>query len=282
VAIALENCRSVMEAKQHSVTSDVSSGPLAVDGDHTRLVQIVTNLVTNAAKFTQHGGEIHVAASESDGTIEIRVRDTGIGIPEDALPRIFALFSQSDSSDEREHSGLGVGLTLARWLVELHGGTLTAASEGRGRGSEFLIRLPKMAADCVPAHPAVIPAARVPESPALHVLVIDDYIDATRALERLLRSMGHTVSVAHDGKTGIELAQRSQPDVILLDIGLPQMNGYSVAKHLRSLGSSSRIIALTGYGSEPARERVREAGINGHLVKPVDADDLEAAIYNGS
>ena len=278
VADALVSCHDLLESKQHTVTVHLPSEALVVDGDQTRLVQILTNVLGNAAKYTGHGGEIRIDADEADRTIDLRVRDNGVGIPADLLPRIFYLFSQSDGAEAREHGGLGVGLALARWLVELHGGKLTASSEGPGRGSEFRIRLPRMIAGHVSSDSAVPSTTPVAELPALHVLVVDDYVDATRALERLLRVMGYTVSVAHDGRTAIELAQRLQPDVILLDIGLPKMNGYSVAKHLRSLGSSTRIIALTGYGAEPARERVREAGMDGHLVKPVDADDLVAAI----
>ncbi len=278
VADALVSCHDLLESKQHRVTVHLPSEALVVDGDQTRLVQILTNILGNAAKYTGHGGEIRIDADEADRTIDLRVRDNGVGIPADLLPRIFYLFSQSDGAEAREHGGLGVGLALARWLVELHGGKLTASSEGPGRGSEFRIRLPRMIAGHVSSDSAGPSTTPVAELPALHVLVVDDYVDATRALERLLRVMGHTVSVAHEGRTAIELAQRLQPDVILLDIGLPKMNGYSVAKHLRSLGSSTRIIALTGYGAEPARERVREAGMDGHLVKPVDADDLVAAI----
>jgi PAS domain S-box-containing protein len=281
VAEALESCRRLLDARQHRVTVQLSSDALVVDGDRTRLVQILTNLLNNAAKYTPLNGDISIVTDAADRMIEIRVRDNGIGIPEDLLPRIFYLFSQSDGADARDHGGLGIGLALARWLVELHGGALTASSEGPGCGSEFRIRLPRMTAGSKSSESrASAPSTAAEELPALHVLVVDDYVDATRALERLLRVMGHTVSVAHDGRTGIELAQRVHPDVILLDIGMPEMNGYSVARHLRSLGSSSRIIALTGYGAEPAREHVREAGIDGHLVKPVDVDALTAALHN--
>ncbi len=281
VADALETCREMLEAKEHRVITRLSPEPLTVDGDRPRLVQILTNVLSNAAKFTEPGGEVVIVAGESDGTIEVLVRDNGAGIPAELLPRIFDLFSQGERAAERAHDGLGVGLALAHQLVGMHAGTLTAASEGVGHGSEFRIRLPGMKA--VPAHHSApaLPARTVPDSPSLHVLVIDDYVDTTRALERLLRTMGHTVSVAHDGRSGIELAQRLRPNVILLDIGLPRMDGYSVARHLRSQGLSTRIIALTGYGAETARESVQEAGMDGHLVKPVDADDLEAAISVG-
>jgi PAS domain S-box-containing protein len=275
---ALETCRDMLEAKEHRVVTHVSPDPLMVDGDRPRLVQILTNVLSNAAKFTEPGGEVAIVAGQSDGTIEVRVRDNGMGIPEELLPRIFDLFSQGERSPQRAHDGLGVGLALAQRLVGMHAGTLTAASEGVGRGSELRIGLPAMK-DVPVHHPAPArPTSAAADSPSLHVLVIDDYVDTTRALGRLLRAMGHTVSIAHDGRSGIALAQRLRPDVILLDIGLPQMDGYAVARQLRSQGSSTRIIALTGYGAEITRETVREAGIDGHLVKPVDADDLQAAI----
>ena len=288
VADALDTCREIVDARRHRVTTRFpadADGALLVDGDRIRLVQVVTNILNNAAKFTEPGGEIAIDAGERDGAFEICVRDNGIGISADRLPRIFDLFFQSDQSPDRAKGGLGVGLTLARRLVDLHAGTLTASSAGAGRGSEFRIALPRAAADSVrPVVAAQPPAAAPRPSASLRVLVIDDYVDATRALTRLLGVMGHQVIIAHDGKSGIELAERVCPDVILLDIGLPEMDGYSVARHLRSLPSmaATRIIALTGYGAERARRAGREAGFDLHLVKPVDADELEAALCRGA
>ena len=283
VADALETCRELVDTRGHRVTTRFPDDALMVDGDRIRLVQVVTNILNNAAKFTEPGGEIEIEAGPRERALEIRVRDTGIGISADRLPRIFDLFFQSDPSPDRVHGGLGVGLTLARRLVDLHLGSLTASSAGAGCGSEFRMALPRAIpglADpetCQPVVAAQGPFARQ------RVLVIDDYVDATRALERLLMVMGHEVIIAHDGKSGIELAERVRPDVILLDIGLPEMDGYSVARQLRSLPSTSamRIIALTGYGAERARQSVREAGFDLHLVKPVDADELEAALSAG-
>ena len=213
------------------------------------------------------------------------MRDSGVGISAERLPRIFDLFSQSDPSPDRAHGGLGVGLTLARRLVDMHAGELTASSAGPGRGSEFRIALPALTtAPIRQAAPPLQPAASAAKPPAaLRVLVVDDHVDATRALRRLLLVMGHEVTIAHDGKSGIEMASRDRPDVILLDIGLPQMDGYSVARHLRSLPHfvTTRIIALTGYSAEEARQNVRRAGFDQHLVKPVDADELEAALCAG-
>jgi CheY-like chemotaxis protein len=239
----------------------------------------LTNVVNNAAKFTAPGGEIYLDVRHLDGMVEIRVRDSGVGISEERLPRIFDLFWRSDASPDREHGGLGVGLTLARWLVDLHAGALSASSGGEGRGSEFRIRLPSTAAvparrDAIPTRPAPLDSAST-----LHVLLIDDNVDATNALNRLLRIMGYSVTIAYDGKSGIDMARQLRPDVILLDIGLPRMDGYAVARHLRSLPdlATTRIIALTGYGHD-ASERVRAAGMDRHLIKPVDADELLAAL----
>jgi two-component system CheB/CheR fusion protein len=283
VTDALETCREMVDARGHRVTTRLPDNALMVDGDRIRLVQVVTNILNNAAKFTEPGGEIDIDAGERDGVLEIRIRDSGVGISEDRLPRIFDLFFQSDPSPDRSHGGLGVGLTLARRLVELHAGTLTALSGGIGCGSEFSIALPRSVASRV--DPAVHVPAAAAQGPfaRLRVLVVDDYVDATRALERLLVVMGHEVIIAHDGRSGIELAERVRPDVILLDIGLPEMDGYSVARYLRSLPSTAatRIIALTGYGAEQARQSVREAGFDLHLVKPVDADELEVALSAG-
>jgi len=281
VADAIETCREMLDEKGHHVTTQLPAQPVVVDGDRIRLVQVLTNILNNAAKFTAPGGEIDIVVGCENGAVGIRVRDNGIGISADRLPRIFDLFSQSDPAPDRAHSGLGVGLTLARRLIELHQGTVTASSAGVEGGSEFCILLPPATADRV-AGRVVAPAAPVSAgtSARMRVLVVDDYVDATRALERLLTVMGHEVIVAHDGRSGIELAERVCPDVILLDIGLPEMDGYSVARHLRSLPSVSatRIIALTGYGAERARQNFRDAGFDLHLVKPVDADELEAAL----
>ena len=279
VADALETCRQLFAIRNHRVTTDLPSDPLMVDGDRIRLAQALTNVVNNAAKFTEPGGEIHLVAGHFDGMIEIRVRDTGVGISEEQLPRIFDLFSRSDASPDREHGGLGVGLTLARWVIDLHAGALSASSAGEGRGSEFRLRLPSTTA--VPARrDATPPRTLVPgNASALHVLIIDDNVDATNALNRLLRVMGYTVTIAYDGQSGIDLAQQLRPDVILLDIGLPRMDGYAVARRLRSLPEfvTTRIIALTGYGHD-ASERVRAAGMDRHLIKPVDGDELQAAL----
>jgi PAS domain S-box-containing protein len=280
VADALESCRQLFAVRKHRLTTDLPSDPLMVHGDRIRLSQALTNVVNNAAKFTAPGGEIYLDARQFDETVEIRVRDSGVGISEERLPRIFDLFWRSDASPDREHGGLGVGLTLARWLVDLHAGVLSASSVGEGCGSEFRIRLPRTAG--LQACRDASPPRRAPPSDSTstpHVLVIDDNVDATNALNRLLRILGYSVTVAYDGKSGIDMARQLRPDVILLDIGLPRMDGYAVARHLRSLPdlARTRIIALTGYGHD-ASERVRAAGMDRHLIKPVDVDELVAAL----
>jgi PAS domain S-box-containing protein len=281
VADALETCRQLFDAREHRVTTGLPSDALMVHGDRIRLAQALTNVVNNAAKFTEPGGEIDIVAGQFDGMIQIRVRDSGVGISEEQLPRIFDLFSRSDASPDREHAGLGVGLTLARWLIDLHAGALSASSAGEGRGSEFRITLPSTTAvaarrDSGPLPPHV---SAPDDGSAVRVLVIDDNVDATKALNRLLRILGYSVSIAYDGQSGIDLAQQLRPDVILLDIGLPRMDGYAVARHLRSLPdlARTRIVALTGYGHH-ASERVRAAGMDRHLVKPVDVEELQAAL----
>jgi CheY-like chemotaxis protein len=284
VADALDSCRQLFAARKHRVTTDLPSDPLMVHGDRIRLSQALTNVVNNAAKFTAPGGKISLDARDVDGMVEIRVRDSGVGISEERLPRIFDLFWRSDASPDREHGGLGVGLTLARSLVDLHAGALSASSAGEDRGSEFRIRLPSTTA--VPARRDAIPTRQAPaidSASALHVLVIDDNVDATNALNRLLRIMGYAVTIAYDGTSGIDMARQLHPDVILLDIGLPRMDGYAVARHLRSLPdlATTRIIALTGYGHD-ASERVRAAGMDRHLIKPVDADELLAVLGTAS
>src|SRR5262245_6848958 len=276
----MESCRQLFAARKHRVMTELPSDPLMVDGDRIRLSQALTNIVNNAAKFTAPGGEIYLDARHFDGTVEIRVRDSGAGISAERLPRIFDLFWQSDASPDREHGGLGVGLTLARWLVDLHAGALSASSPGEGRGSEFRITLPTTIA--FPARRDSIPKRNAPplnSASTPQVLVIDDNVDVTNALNRLLRIMGYSVTIAYDGKSGIDIAERLRPDVILLDIGLPRMDGYAVARHLRSLPdlATTRIIALTGYGHD-ASERIRAAGMDRHLIKPVDADELLAAL----
>ena len=278
MAHAAEAARPLIEARQHHLEVSPPPGPARVPGDPTRLEQVLTNLLNNAAKYTEPGGRIHLSAEVAPGAATIRVRDTGIGIPAETLPRIFDLFAQDDRSLVRSQGGLGIGLTLVRSLVELHGGTVHAASAGPGKGSEFVVRLPAPPGD--PAAPGRAPAESAPGRPHRRILVVDDHADSARTLARVLELWGHEVRVAHSGPDGIAEAAARPPDLILLDIGLPGMDGYEVARRLRALAApaSMALVALTGYGQDEDRRRARDAGFDHHLVKPVDFDDLRGLL----
>jgi len=240
-----------------------------IEGDRARLVQVVSNLVTNAAKYSEPGGHIGVRACMAEGRLHILVKDTGVGIPPEMLERIFEMFTQVDRTLERTRGGLGIGLTLVRRLVELHGGSIVARSGGCAKGSEFEIVLPVHAARVLPA--AADEAGEM-AGIARRVLVTDDNEDAAESLARMLRMMGHEVRTACDGERCIAACEEFRPDVVLLDIGMPNMNGYDAARIIRSRpwGSEVLIVALTGWGQEEDRRRAREAGIDHHLVKPAD------------
>ena len=289
----LQACEGMVVAQRHQVTFTPSPEPVTVDVDPIRMEQVINNLLTNAIKYTPAGGEIWLEVSQDrrrtgagpprrDDTpadeAVVRVRDTGIGIEPDMLESVFDLFTQGDRPLDRSQGGVGLGLTLVRRLVQMHGGTVRATSEGSGRGSTFEVRLPALPPGDVGAPtPAQRPAAPLPHAePAhppqpRHVLIIEDGPDARRALGRLLEIWGHHVEVAEDGTRGVERAIESRPDVALIDIGLPGLNGYEVARRLRQvMGDKIRLIALTGYGQPDDQERTRAAGFDQHLVKPVN------------
>ena len=273
-AAAVEATRPLIDARGHRLSVELPRGPLRVRGDATRLTQVLVNLLTNAAKYTPEGGQIRLAAGrEGDGAV-VRVRDNGVGIPPEMLPKVFDLFIQVEQSLERSQGGLGIGLTLVQRLVELHGGSVAASSEGVGKGSEFAVRLPLLAdeaaGDAGGAKGEPVPPA------ARRILVVEDNKDSAESLAMLLRLQGHEVATAHDGTKGLEEAARSLPGVVLLDIGLPGLSGYDVARRLRATSGLEKalLIALTGYGGEADRQRSHEAGFNAHLVKPVDPDEL--------
>jgi CheY-like chemotaxis protein len=238
------------------------------------LTQVVGNLLNNACKFTDKGGHVWLTVALDDEQAVIRVRDTGIGIAAEHLPGLFEMFAQVDTSLERSRDGLGIGLTLVKTLVEMHGGTVVAHSEGLGRGSEFTVRLPVLTVALEPVSP---PAASA-RAPAVRrrILIVDDSEDGAESLSMLLQLAGHETHMAHDGRAAIEAAERLRPDAILLDIGLPIMNGYEVCSHIRRQpwGKSLVLVALTGWGQEEDRHRSREAGFDAHMVKPVDHDLL--------
>jgi two-component system CheB/CheR fusion protein len=274
---AVEMVRPLIDARRQELTVLLPSEPVGLQGDPVRLPQVVANLLNNASKYTPEGGHIGVATERRSRAVDIRVRDDGMGIPAEMLPCIFDLFVQADRSLDRSHGGLGVGLTLVRRLAEMHGGTVTASSAGPGRGSEFVVSLPT--ADTISAAPRGTAGESAEDSGARRILVVDDNRDAAESLAVMLRLMGHGVETAHSGPAALALAPALAPDVVLLDIGLPGMDGYEVARRLRAAGEPQPVlIAVTGYGQEEDRRRSREAGCDHHLVKPVDHEDLERVI----
>ena len=239
--------------------------------------QVISNLLNNAVKFTPHGGTVSVQAVRDNDWAVLRVRDTGRGITPDLLPRIFDLFTQGDRSLDRSEGGLGIGLTLVENLVRMHSGSIEARSEGAGLGSEFIVRLPIVAT--VPASNAETVAASIPGQ-SKQILIIEDNVDAADTLAMMLQTMGHEAHAAYDGPSGLKDFVQWRPSVVLLDIGLPGMNGFEVAQRLRASSPKNhlKIIALSGYGSDSDRERSRNAGFDHHLVKPVGFDALEKVL----
>ena len=279
IARVVEAVRPTIEAMRHRLTVEVEARPLPMVGDPTRLDQVMINLLNNAAKYTEPGGSIALHVARDDRRARIRVVDTGIGIPAEMLPRIFDLFTQVDHALDRSQGGLGIGLTLVRRLVELHGGTVAVRSEGPGRGSEFVVELPLAAAADSPAPaPSVRPPAGALPGPR-KILVVDDQADAASILARLLRSRGHQARAVGDGVAALAAIAVDRPDVVLCDIGLPGMNGYAIARRIRrDERGPGRIllVALTGYGQTEDIRLAREAGFDHHLVKPTDLDAIEA------
>ena len=276
VADAVETARPVIDAKHHKLVVSLPADPVLLDADPLRLSQALTNLLTNAAKYSEPRGHIALTARREGSEIVITVRDSGVGVAPEMLSQIFDLFMQDSRSADSSQGGLGVGLALVKSLVEMHGGSVYARSEGLGRGSEFLVRLP------APALTALQDPKGVQESteatwPRHRILVVDDNEDSANALGRVLNSFyGQEVEVAHDGPSALEVAQAFKPDIVLLDIGLPGMDGYELARRLRRMPEfkSITLLALTGRGHEQDRLRSREAGFDQHLVKPVDPADI--------
>jgi CheY-like chemotaxis protein len=249
---------------------------MIVMGDEQRLVQALTNLLANAAKYTDAGGSITVAVGVDGAEVQLRVRDSGRGIAPGLLPRVFDLFVQGDRTPDRSEGGLGLGLPIVRSIVERHGGSVSAFSGGVGRGSEFVMKLP-VAPDTTPLPAARPLLASATDAPSVRkVLIVDDNADAAQALCALLSDIGYSCETAFDGPSGLEAVTRFDPDVVLLDIGLPHVDGYEVARRIRCLprGAQKLIVAVTGYGQEQDRQRSAEAGFDAHLVKPVDFDQL--------
>jgi PAS domain S-box-containing protein len=279
VSVAVEASRPLIEKWGHELTVTIPPEPMLLDADPARLSQVLLNLLNNAAKYTKQGGHIGLTAECDGGAVVLRVTDTGIGIPAEMLPRVFEMFTQVDDSLDRAQGGLGIGLTLVQRLVELHGGTVAAHSAGPGQGSEFVVRLPLPSPE--PEAPAtagpVPPAGASGPVPQRRILVVDDNKDAADSLGMLLRVMGNDVHIAYDGLEAVGAATTWHPQVVLMDIGLPKLNGYEAARRIREQNGSQDmvLIALTGWGQEEDRRRSREAGFDQHLTKPVDFNALQ-------
>ncbi|MGB9109908.1 MAG: ATP-binding protein [Telluria sp.] len=279
---AVEQARPLVDARRHHLSLALPAQAAHVYGDSTRLIQIVTNLLNNATKYTPQGGVIELELTQDASTVQVVVRDNGMGIDAALLPHVFDLFVQGDRSSDRAQGGLGVGLALVKSLVERHGGSISAASAGEGAGSEFTIRLPR-AHDNVPTL-ALPQQGDTADIQALDILIVDDNADAADTLSMYLSTMGHQLRVAYEGHSALGLAAEAAPDVLLLDIGLPDIDGYELAQRVRALPQTAHatLIALTGYGQHADRERSVAAGFNHHLTKPVDVAALLHFLRNVS
>jgi signal transduction histidine kinase len=278
IASAVETSRPLVEAGNHNLAVALPGDSLLVEGDATRLAQVFANLLNNAAKYTDPGGEISLSAVREGETVKVSVRDNGIGIAPEALPRIFEMFMQAGAPGRSTQPGLGIGLTLAKSLVELHGGTIAAASKGPGKGSEFTVRLPLAAAQALPVPEGV--AIALAGQRRRRVLIVDDNRDAADSLGALLQVLGAEVRVVHSGPNALETLERFKPEVVFLDIGMPEMDGYEVARRIRGRDEwrALRLVALTGWGQERDRRLSKAAGFDHHLIKPADVETLQAVL----
>ena len=283
VAAAIEPARPLLEAKQHALEVALPAEPIELEVDPLRMSQALSNLLTNAAKYTDAGGAIKVSAVlEAEGLV-IRVQDNGIGLSAAAIPNLFEMFSQVDSVIDRAEGGLGIGLALVKGLLALHGGSVEAGSGGIGKGSEFVIRLPRLAVVPGGRETTVEPAAVARTAgPRGRILVVDDNRDAAETLALVLQMSGHDLLVAHSGREALELGTRAHPDAIILDIGMPDMTGYEVARRIRreAWGRKAFLLAITGWGQEDDKEAARAAGFDAHLTKPVTPDQVEQMLTN--
>jgi len=284
VASAVETSRPLIEASGHELTVTLPPEPIPLDADLTRLAQVFSNLLNNAARYTEQGGHIWLTAELASGgrqppdEVVVKVRDTGLGIPADMLPKIFEMFTQVDRSLERSQGGLGIGLTLVKRLVEMHGGSVEARSDGPSQGSEFTVRLPVAVASASPQpQPPKGEGEKTADPAGRRILVVDDNKDSADSLSMMLRITGMEVRTAYDGLEAVAAAAAFNPDVVFLDIGLPKLNGYEAARRIREQpwGKDMVLVAVTGWGQEVDRRRSQEAGFNAHMVKPVDPAALQ-------
>jgi signal transduction histidine kinase len=276
---AIEACRTIAEEARHDVSVDLPSTPIYLDADPVRLAQVFSNLLNNSCKYTPPGGMIQLTAERDGAAVEVTIKDTGVGIPPEKLNAIFELFTQVDQSLERSQGGLGIGLTIVRRLIEMHGGTVAARSAGSGRGSEFVVRLP-IRVETQEREQAPPPAAREGAATRRRILVVDDNRDSATSLAMLLQMTGNDARTAHDGEDAVRQADEYRPELILLDIGLPKMNGYDACHAIRKQpwGKEIAIVALTGWGQDDDLRKSQAAGFNAHLVKPVDFEALSTLI----
>jgi PAS domain S-box-containing protein len=281
IEAAVDAARPVIDARQHSLALDLPEERIYLDADPVRLTQVFSNLLINAAKYTNSKGQIHVGVVKEGGDVAVSIRDNGIGISTELMPRLFTLFTQARPAQERSEGGLGVGLALVRGLITLHGGHVQARSDGINQGSTFIVRLP------LSGNANDVGAAEPTDSPAslhrgLQVMVVDDNQDVAESCRTLLELSGHRVSTAYTGREALELAESLHPDVMLLDIGLPDMSGYEVARHVRATrwGATADLIAITGWGQDADRERAFRAGFDHHLTKPISTDSLETLLQS--
>jgi PAS domain S-box-containing protein len=275
---AVETSRPLIDQLGHTLTVEAPAEAIHIDGDLVRMAQVISNLLNNSAKYTEAGGRIWLTAAREDNQAVIKVRDTGMGISAELMPRVFEMFAQAEPAATRSPGGLGIGLTLVKRLVEMHGGTITVHSDGSGQGSEFVMRVPVATSEPLPSAIEVKSKPKLASEPAtpIRILVVDDNHASADSLGLLLRLLGNEVRIEHDGLAAVEAAREFEPRVVLLDIGLPKLNGYETAQRIRQQPWASKavLIALTGWGRDVDREHSRQAGFDHHLVKPLDLDVL--------
>jgi CheY-like chemotaxis protein/two-component sensor histidine kinase len=274
---AIETSLPTIKEAGHELTIDAPPSAIYVDADLTRMGQVFANILNNAAKYTQPGGRIRVAVEQADGEAVISIKDDGVGIPADMLPNVFDMFTQVDRNLDRSQGGLGIGLSIVRRLVEMHEGTVEAKSAGVGTGSEFIVRLP-VALSIVSSQAAPDQSARATNQ--CRILVVDDNRDAAASLAMMLRLMGHETKTANDGMEALNVAAQFHPDIMLLDIGMPHLNGHDTARRIRSepWGQGIFLAALTGWGQDEDRRKSKEAGFDAHMVKPIELAALETML----
>jgi CheY-like chemotaxis protein/two-component sensor histidine kinase len=272
---AVEAVRPLIEQRKHKLTVSLPSDPIWLRIDATRIEQVVVNLLNNAAKYTDEGGNIWLSMQREADFAVLRVRDTGVGIAPDLLANIFDLFTQANRTLDRAQGGLGIGLTLVKKIVEMHRGTVEAKSAGIGQGSEFTVRLPILVSQ--PHQKSKLSKIAEPSTQTSRILVVDDNIDGAETIAMTLRLSGYDVQVAYSGQAALSAVEEYQPNIVILDIGLPEMDGYEIARRLRQRPQLANmwLIAMTGYGTDSDRQRSKEAGFDHHLVKPVDPQKLE-------